>query len=161
MSVRATDRHWSANTTEIRKQRVASLLIRGLKTHEIVTALAQNLINPTTGKPFNRKTIERDIKELQAEWRTQTAEEIATYYGHMLATALEVQRAAWGSGNMALVLECNAEMRAIIGKPLKTENTHITIDWSSLSDQQLRVMREGLKAGRSVVEIMAGEDWPK
>ena len=155
------DNRWSANMGEVRKQRVATLLIRGLKAHEILMELARSLVNPTTGKPFGRHTIQRDIQEIHAEWRTQTAEQIDSYYGHMLATAIEVQRSAWSKGDLDMVLDASAEIRAIIGKPTKTENKNITVDWSSLSREQLIVMRAGLRAGKPIVMIMASEDWPK
>ena len=161
---------------EVRRQRIASLLIRGLKTHEIVEQLCKETrtgrdgftepnpsytVNPRTGEPYNRKTIERDIDELKTEWRDQSAAKVKDYYGHMIATALEVQRAAWARGDLDMVLEANGEIRDIVGKPTKTESFNVNVDYASLSDAQIVAMREGIRAGRLASEIMADEDWPE
>ncbi len=176
MSVRAIDRRWSPNMHEVRRQRIASLLIRGLKTHEIVTALSQETragrdgyqepnpsytVNPRTGNPYDRKTIERDIEELKGEWRDQSAEKIKEYYGHMLATAFEVQRAAWAKGDLDMVLEANGEIRDIVGEPTKMESFNVNVDYASLSDAQIIALREGIRIGKLASEIMADENWPE
>ena len=175
MSVRATDRRWSANMHEIRRQRVASLWARDMRAQDIIDTLSQEVrasreggvepnpyytVNPTTGKPYSRSAIERDIRELVAQFKNQSATAIAEYYGGMIATTLEVRRTGWVRGDLDSVLDANRELRAIIGKPVKAEVFNFTVDYGSLSDDQIVVMRKGMAAGRSPQEIMTSEDWP-
>ena len=176
MARRPTDNRWRPEAAAVRKHRVAQLLVRGMREHEIVQTLSQETrqgpdgfmvpnpsytVNPKTDCPYTQQTINNDIRELKAEWRNQSAEAVNDYYGHMIATALEVQRAAWARGDLDMVLEANGEIRDIVGKPTKTESFNVNVDYASLSDAQIVAMREGIRAGQLASEIMADEDWPE
>jgi len=155
---RTVDNRWSPDMHAIRRHRVASLLIRGLKEHEIVRALSQEAgasytVNPKTGKPYSQKTINKDIHALREEWRDMSSEAIDGYYGDMIATALEVQRAAWARGNLDLVLEASGELRQIIGKPVKSEVAFVNLNDVDLSIAQL----EALAAGATWAQVLAME----
>jgi hypothetical protein len=169
MARRPTDNRWRPEAAAVRKHRVAQLLVRGMREHEIVQTLSQETrqgsdgfmvpnpsytVNPKTDHPYTQQTINNDIRELKAEWRNQSAEAVNDYYGHMIATTLEVQRSAWARGDLDTVLQANGELRAIIGKPIKTENYNLNIDPKDLTNEQI----DRLLQGESLQSVLHKEE---
>lgn len=106
---------------EIRRERVAALRLRGMTGREIADVLAKGtktmppLINPATGKPYERSTITRDITALRKQWQESAKQATSTRIARQLRELEELRRAAWAKGDLAMVARAMADERAILG----------------------------------------------
>jgi len=103
-----------------RRQRVASLRLRGLHSREIQIALtdpARGMLNPETGKPWSLRTINYDLAALQKQWLATAARDIAEHQARQLAELEEHRRSAWSQKELAEVrLGLALEMK-LLGTP--------------------------------------------
>ena len=89
-----------------RRQRVAGLKLRGLRSREIQAALADSargMLNPETGEPWSLRTIGYDIAALSKEWEKQAAKDIREHKARELAELMEHRKSAWGQRELAEV----------------------------------------------------------
>jgi hypothetical protein len=90
----------------IRRRKVASMLLRGMNTHEIYEALQQGrgaLSNPETGEAYSEKTFKRDVVFLREQWEEEAKEDFERMKAMHLAEVKEAKRAAWAKGNLPMV----------------------------------------------------------
>jgi len=112
---------------ELRRERVARLLLRNLTQREIVLALAEDenyrVLNPQTGAPFSLGTINKDIQTLKQVWQTRAFRTYDEYLSENLAKLDEVERQAWATGNLPVVLAVIEKRSRLIGldAPQKVE----------------------------------------
>lgn len=90
---------------EIRRLRVARLLVRGYTEREIVAALAHDaeeggLRNPETGEPYSQPTIHRDSVAVRKMWVESLKEELEDHRGRQVAELQEARRVAWREGDV-------------------------------------------------------------
>lgn len=121
-----------------RRRRVAGLRLRGLALDEIALALAHpvyegGLRNPTTGEPWSRATIARDLATLQDEWREAASEEIATFQAMQLAELREARRLAWQSQDTSEIRRnLETEMRLLGSDAPRNVNVGLTLSKAAL-----------------------------
>lgn len=106
---------------------VARLLLRGLTQREIELALAKRILNPDTNKPWSIATVNRDIKEIRAEWHAQYAKSYDSHVSGMLAEIKEVRREAWSREDFDLVLKCCDRECKLLG--LDQPDKLAIVDW--------------------------------
>ena len=100
---------------DLRRMRVASLVLRQLNQREIVEALGRVMLNPDTGKPYSLGTINTDIRHLRSEWRQKAISDSNEHRSRVWAELQEVKREAWAQKNLKAVLLCLAQERALLG----------------------------------------------
>lgn len=147
-----------------RRRKVAALRVRGMTLREITRALplGENpVLNLETGRPFNQATVQRDVKELEAQWKAEAVEDIGVLKGRHLAELAEVRRVAWAQGQLYFVLESLKQtasilgLNAVQGVPYGADvNVNIAnFDLGRLSDSELARLGEIIDtAGPSGVE---------
>ena len=80
----------------LRRERVASLKLRGLAERQITDALARTgLVNPDTGRPFSVVTVHSDLRFLKKQWQRQAAQSISQHKSGLLAKLKEVEKRIW------------------------------------------------------------------
>ena len=103
---------------EARRERVASLRLRGLTEREIVAALEQqNFINVETGKPFSLGTINADLVALKKQWMANASRDIAEHKAGQIAEIHELRRRNWAKDDLAEVRNCLILEARILGTP--------------------------------------------
>lgn len=111
---------------EARRERVASLRLRGLTQREIVEAFkAQGFVNPETGKAWSNGTIATDFLALDKQWRKSAERATSEHKAEQLAELQEARRRAWAVGDMPEVRQNIALEVKILGTeaPTKLEHT--------------------------------------
>lgn len=99
-----------------RRQKVAQLLLRGLRQREIERALAtQKIVNPQTRKPWALGTINADIQLMEAEWREQAMADRADRKARVAAELEYLRRTAWTAGDLELVRKLLKDERDMFG----------------------------------------------
>ncbi|MFA6300294.1 MAG: hypothetical protein WC642_14085 [Nocardioides sp.] len=99
-----------------RKRKVASLRLRGFSLREIVKALEQGgVVNPETQKAWSQHQVYEDMLALKAEWQADAKRDYAEHMSEQLAEAREVDRAAWATKDLALVLKAMERMAKLLG----------------------------------------------
>lgn len=109
-----------------RRRQVASLTLRGITMREIEDALAKaGMKNPKTGKPWDLKTVWKDIQFLRQGWREEAKKAMGDHQAQILAKLEEVERAGWTGANLEVVLKAIAQRRALLGTdaPMKSALT--------------------------------------
>jgi hypothetical protein len=160
---------------DLRRDMVASLTARGMKQSEITKQLGSPtiarkengemvnypnpsyLINPETGLPFDKATINRDVKALRAEWRKSAKLKGEEFFGEQLAAIREVRRKMWAKENEEGVLRSLALEIKLTGsaKPEKkeiefgeeTRKLFTKDDLEDLTDEQLAAIAAGAAGG--------------
>ncbi len=90
---------------QVRRQRVASLLLRGLAPLEIALQLKrQGLTDPATNEAYAQDVIVADVQALEAEWQ-ETAEDPEGQRARILAELREARRAAWAKNDLDEVMQ--------------------------------------------------------
>ena len=138
---------------EARRERVASLRLRGLTEREIVAALEQqNFINPETGKAYTQGSIHSDLKALQKQWMEHAAQDIAVHKANQIAELHELSRRNWAKDDLAEVRACLALEAKLLGTPAP-EKLQLSgqIDMSKLTNEQL----QRIARGEPVTDILA------
>lgn len=87
----------------LRRQRVATLRLRGLTALEIAVQLQRQKLVDDSGAPYPLAVIEGDLAALDAEWQTQ-ARDTDAQRARVLAELREVRRAAWAKNDLVAVL---------------------------------------------------------
>lgn len=91
-----TPNNYKSAIRDERRRRVARLRLRGLTQREIMAGLAeQGILNPDTGAAYELGTINRDLKAIEAEWKSEAVGDIAQHKGNHLAELKETRRVAW------------------------------------------------------------------
>jgi len=107
----------------LRRQRVASLLLRGLSVEEITLQLQrQKLRDPETGQPYGLDVIEADVAVLTETWAVEIASNTAR--GRVLAELREARRVAWAKGDYSAVyrgLQQEAQLLSLNLEPSSPE----------------------------------------
>ena len=158
---------------EMRRDIVASLAARGMRQTEITKQLSMPtirrgneelpnpsyLINPETGQPFDKATINRDIKALRAEWQKSAKVSADEYFGEQLAEIREVRRRMWAKNNEEGVLRSIALEIKLTGsaRPEKkeielgeqTRKLFTKDELEDLTDEQLAAIAAGRAGGGS------------
>jgi len=101
-----------------RRQLVASLLLRvpGITQRQVCDHLAeQGVVNPSTNESYSLGTINNDIQSLRDEWRKHAAEEVAERKARILAELDELRRAAWGCGDLDVLLKIQKREADLLG----------------------------------------------
>lgn len=116
----------------MRRERVASLLARGLTQREIAAALAKEPLeggirNPDTGDPFDVMTVNRDIKAIRADNRKRTALSIDRHQARQYAEIQEIKRAAWAGKNPKLALEALEKEMKLLGTLRQPDGININL----------------------------------
>ena len=106
------------NLQAARRERVASLRLRGLTEREIVAALEQQgFHNPETGKGYDLATICRDLQALKKQWMDNAAADIAQHKAQQIAELRELTRRNWAKDDLPEVRQCLALAARILGTP--------------------------------------------
>lgn len=118
--------------TILRRERVASLVARGLTQREITAALAKPIAdggirNPDTLEPFDLATINRDLQAIRKENRERTAEAIDTHQARQYAEIQEIKRAAWASKNPQLALAALEKEMKLLGTLRQPDGININL----------------------------------
>lgn len=139
-----------------RRRQVAALKLRGLTLREIEEALAKaGLMNPKTGKPWDLKTVWKDVTHLQAEWKEEARKDTDDHRARLLAEIGAAKRAAWNHNDLDVVLKAIKEEKALLGvdAPLKVAPTTpegkalpMGMDLSRLTLDQLEALEGIVKA---------------
>lgn len=165
----STYTRWSKQGHEELKNRVASLLGRGLRPPEIAQQISEPMlpdgqggtrpnrsymVNTRTGKPYAQRTIYRIIDELNAEWASESRESLSQWKAELLAQNAEVRRAAFAKGEHPTVLAGLDQLAKIIGayKPTRFREEHRHVDLNTLTVEQM----ERLADGEDVESVLAG-----
>jgi hypothetical protein len=138
---------------DARRERVASLRLRGFTEREIVAALEQQgFFNPETHRPYSTGCIAKDILALQKQWRENAARAISEHKSEQLAEIAEVKRSAWAAKKPDTVIKALQLEVQILGTdaPIRVESK------SDASDELLSVV-ERLDAFRSFYEQLPDE----
>jgi hypothetical protein len=102
-----------------RRRHVASLAARQLTQREIVASLEKlGCVNERPGKnpkPWDRTTINHDLKALKQEWRELAQQDMATHQAQRLAELSEVKRRAWADGDLGIVLRASKQEAEMLG----------------------------------------------
>lgn len=123
---------------DMRRDMVASLVARGMRQTEITKQLAtptiirngkeqpnpSYLINPETGEPFDKATINRDVMALKAQWRKSADFNADGAFGRQLAEIEEVKRRMWAKDDIwgvARAVELEIKLMGT-AKPQKLEH---------------------------------------
>ncbi len=134
---------------DLRRMRVASLVLRQLNQREIVEALGRVMVNPETGKPYSLGTINSDIRHLRTEWRQKAISDLDEHRSRVWAELQEVKREAWAQKNLKAVLACLAQERALLkldGELPVGGQQPGKVRAADLSDDELAaIVGEGLK----------------
>ncbi|HNT74386.1 MAG TPA: hypothetical protein PKH77_05135 [Anaerolineae bacterium] len=103
---------------DLRRERVASLLLRGLTPLEITVQLKrQGLKDPETGEAYLLAVIVADVAALDAEWQAQ-ANDPDAQRARVLAELREVRRAAWAKNDMGGVLRGLQQEAALLDRSM-------------------------------------------
>ena len=163
-------RRWSKRGHEELKNRVASLLGRGLRPPEIAQQVSEPtlpdgqggtrpnrsyMVNPRTGLPYAQRTVNRIINELYEEWASESRESLAQWRAELLAQNAEVRRAAFAKGEHPIVLAGLDQLAKLIGayKPVRVRSQNVNLtpeDVAKLSDEQI----DRLIAGEDVERVI-------
>ena len=97
-----------------RRQKVAALKLRGLRSREIQADLAEDMLNPETGEPWSLRTIGYDLAALRKQWEREAAKDIAEHKARELAELGEHRKSAWAEKELGEVrLGLALEMRLL------------------------------------------------
>lgn len=106
----------------LRRQRVASLLLRGLSAEEIAFQLQrQKLRDPDTGQPYTLAIVQADVVALETEWNAAAT---CDARGRVLAELREARRLAWAKGDYNAVyrgLQQEAQLSGLNLEPRSPE----------------------------------------
>lgn len=126
-----------------RREIVASLAARGMRQIEITNQLSSPIIkrrengqmkeydnpsymiNPESGEPWDKSTINRDIAALRAQWRKAALVDSDDYFGAQMAELEEVKRRMWAKDDMwgvARAIELEVKLTGT-AKPQKLEHS--------------------------------------
>lgn len=84
-----------------RRQAVAQMRLRGATQREIEEQLNKTgFINPDTGNPWSLGIINKDLQELEKEWRESAKADMADLKGQQLAEIRAGRRKAWSDGDL-------------------------------------------------------------
>ena len=156
---------------DVRRDIVASLAARGMRQTEITKQLGSPtinrngedyknpsfLINPETGEPFDKATINRDIKALREQWRKSASVNSDEYFGEQLAELREARRRMWAKGNEEGVTR-NLGLEIKLTGTAKPEKKEIEFgketrklftkdELEDLTDEQLAAIAKGITGG--------------
>lgn len=102
---------------EQRRERVAQLNLRGLSSREIAAALARGdnpIVNPSTGLPYDHKTVLGDLEVLKQQWRESAFGSIDDHIARQYAEMREIKKAAWSMKSPELALKAlDREMKLL------------------------------------------------
>ena len=118
-----------------RLELVAALRLRGRTQREIQQALAGQMLNPATNKPYSLSTINTDIKRLEKQWRKAAADTIEEHKARQIAEIGEVKRQAWNDKDTGAVLRALDLEANILGTKATVKS-----DISATIDGELRVI---------------------
>lgn len=109
---------------QVRRQRVASLLLRGLAPLEIALQLKrQGLTDPATGEAYSQDVIVADVAALEAEWQG-IFEDREGQRARLLAELREARRAAWAKNDLGEVMQGLRQEADLIKKLPAPRRTH-------------------------------------
>ena len=94
------------DTIALRRERVSQLRLRGLSAREIARALAtgdNGIVNPSTGMPYDHKTILSDLEALKVEWHESRNVNTEEHINREFAELQELKRAGWAAKEPELV----------------------------------------------------------
>lgn len=79
-----------------RRREVAALRLRKYTQVEITEELPKRgIVNPKTGKGYDLAQINRDLKAIQTQWKSDAKRDMGTLKAEHLAELKEVRREAW------------------------------------------------------------------
>ncbi len=114
----------------LRRERVASLVARGLTQREIAASIGSGdkpILNPDTRMPFDVATINRDLQAIRKENRERTAEAIDEHQARQYAEIQEIKRAAWAGKNPHLALQALEKEMKLLGTMRQPDGINITL----------------------------------
>lgn len=124
-----------------RRRQVAALTLRGLTMREIEDGLAKaGLRNERTGKPWDLKTIWKDVNLLREQWRAEAAKDMKDHQARLLAELAEVKRTSWTGNNPEVVLKAITQERAILGADAPQKVAQTTPDGEQAVPAEIRVV---------------------
>lgn len=151
---------------EYRQLLVSKLWSQGLRPIEITRLLAEEtvtkegneypnphyFVNPTSGKPYNKSTISRDLSEISERWLSEVKENVDSYSAFVLAGYMDVYREARDSGELRAANDSLNNIVKLLGlaQPAKQEHRWETTqfkDLKEISDAQLLAIATGGGAG--------------
>jgi hypothetical protein len=123
---------------DMRRDIVASLVARGMRQTEITKQLGSPkiirngtavdnpsyLVNPETGEPFDKATINRDVMALKTRWRKSADFNADGAFGRQLAEIDEIKRRMWAKDDIwgvARAVELEIKLMGT-AKPQKLEH---------------------------------------
>lgn len=116
------------NHVEARRERVAQLNLRGLSSREIAKALAQGenpIVNPSTGQPYDQKTILADLNVLKGEWKMLRGAAIDDHIDREYMEIIEIKKTAWAKKDPELVLKAIDREMKLLGTAKDKDGTVI------------------------------------
>lgn len=134
-----------------RQRFVADLVARYRSAHDITEALTKaGLFNRRTGRPWNRKTIERDCAFFLAKWAAEATHQVDEYKGEIIQSTRAIIATAWARGDLKLALGGLALLADVVGAkaPVRVQLDHVQKEAERLARQ----------LGLSVDEVLAEAD---
>jgi hypothetical protein len=109
--------HFSSGRQIIAKRKVlvSELALKGHSVREIVVKLAEDQLNPKTGKPWARGTIHNDLIALKNEWEKEAQENFATRKATLMREMRRHRKEAWDGKNLSEVRLSIKEEAELIG----------------------------------------------
>lgn len=140
----------------LRREKVASLRLRGLTLREITLSLAQQnppVVNPQTGKPYSAVTILNDLEALKDEWRANAAQDTDVHQARELAEIVEIKRAAWSQKDPELALKALDREMKILGTMKQPGGVNITINLEVVTRFEAVAKAAGVDASKALDEF--------
>jgi hypothetical protein len=120
-----------------RRQRVSSLRNRGLTHIEIWQQMSMPmigdksnpsyLVNPKTGKPFDRTTITRDLQWLREDNHRQAAADISEHQSRQFSELQELKRFAWSTKDGKLALSVLDKEMKLLGTMRQPDGINVNL----------------------------------
>jgi len=111
------------------------------------------IVNPDTNVPYEFKTVQRDVKFLEAEWRKEALATLEDHKAQMIAELDEVKRAAWDDKKYFYVLKALEQKAEVLGlnqlpeiNSVTNNNLQINFDIEQVPTDELRRMAQVLDA---------------
>ncbi len=145
---------------DLRRMRVASLVLRQVTQREIVELLPRyKIINPDSGQPYSLGTINNDIQHLRAEWQAQARDHAESHRARVLAEIQEVKREAWGQKDLRVILAALGAEIDLLGLKdvtvrLKTEPPAPVLDFREMEEE---LLDQFIVNAVTLLEVKVGE----
>jgi hypothetical protein len=147
------------DTIEQRRERVAQLRLRQLSAREISRLLAEGdsngngrMVNPSTGKAYDHKTILADLEALTVQWQQSASVNTNEHMARQFAEMQEIKKAAWAARNPELALKALDKEMKLLGTMKQPDG--LTININLVSQLVQAIERTGASASELFEEML-------